>query len=69
MKKLKPVEKDEEGNIPYNLHATAADVDWMQAGRLRRRAEAGDKAAAKELEEMENTLAYYRNVAANKKER
>ena len=55
MKKLKPVEKDEEGNITYNLHATAADVDWMQAGRLRRRAEAGDKAAAKELEEMENT--------------
>jgi hypothetical protein len=34
MKKSEPVEKDEEGNITYNLHATAADVDWIRASRI-----------------------------------
>ncbi len=51
MKRLKPVEK----NGTLNLHATADGVDWMRAGRLLEAAKKGDKAAAKELKEMEDT--------------
>jgi hypothetical protein len=55
MKKLEPIETDENGEITYNLGSTAADMDWIRAGRLVQKAKAGDKAAAKELEELENT--------------
>jgi len=55
MKKLEPIETDDNGEITYNLGSTAADMDWIRAGRLAQRAKAGDKAAGKELEEMENT--------------
>ncbi len=44
-----------DGNIIERIPMTAADDDWIRAGRLRKKAEAGDKEAAKKLEEMENT--------------
>ena len=34
---------------------TVADDEWIRAGRLRKKAEARDKEAAKKLKEMENT--------------
>lgn len=56
MKKLKAVETNKKtGETTFNLHATAADVDWLYAGRLKERADKGDEAAAKELKEMEET--------------
>jgi len=56
--KLKPAYitiEDEDGNIIERIPMTAADDDWIRAGRLRKKAEAGDKEAAKKLKEMENT--------------
>ncbi len=47
--------KDEDGKIIERIPYTAAAEDWIRAGRLRKKAEAGDKEAAKKLEEMENT--------------
>ncbi len=44
-----------DGNIIERIPMTAADDDWIRAGRLRKKAEAGDKEAAKKLKEMENT--------------
>ncbi len=46
---------DDDGNIIEEIPMTAADDDWIRAGRLRKKAEAGDKEAAKKLKEMENT--------------
>lgn len=57
MKKLEPI-REKDGKLVIDLDATAADADWMRAGRLRRRAEAGDEEARKELEVMENTPLY-----------
>jgi hypothetical protein len=60
MKRLKAVTKDSKGNPTYNIGSTEADIDWMRAGRLSEKAKAGDKAAAKELKEMEQTsLTFY----------
>lgn len=56
--KLKPAYitiEDEDGNIIERVPFTAANDDWIRAGRLRKKAEAGDKEAAKKLKEMENT--------------
>ncbi len=56
--KFKPVYitiEDEDGNIIERIPYTAAADDWIRAGRLRKKAEAGDKEAAKKLKEMENT--------------
>ena len=56
--KLKPAYitiEDEDGNIIERIPMTAADDDWIRAGRLRKKAAAGDKEAAKKLKEMENT--------------
>ncbi len=56
--KLKPVYitiEDEGGNIIERIPYTAAADDWIRAGRLRQKAKAGDKDAARELEQMENT--------------
>ncbi len=56
--KLKPAYitiQDEDGNIIERIPLTAATDDWIRAGRLRKKAEAGDKEAAKKLKEMENT--------------
>ncbi|GEM_PF-1291910 len=56
--KLKPAYytiEDEDGNIIERIPYTAAADDWMRAGRLRKKAKAGDEEAARELEKMENT--------------
>ena len=56
--KLKPAYitiEDEDGNIIERIPMTSADDDWIRAGRLKKKAEAGDKEAAKKLIEMENT--------------
>ncbi|HZK08638.1 MAG TPA: hypothetical protein VFC92_10605 [Bacteroidales bacterium] len=55
MKRLKAVTKDKNGNPTYNMCVTEADIDWMLAGRLLKKANAGDKAAAKELKKMNDT--------------
>ncbi len=47
--------EDEDGKIIDRIPYTAAAEDWIRAGRLRKKAEAGDEEAAKKLEEMENT--------------
>jgi hypothetical protein len=39
----------------FDLTQTEADVCWLQAGRLKEAADAGDQEAAKELERMQNT--------------
>ncbi len=56
--KLKPAYitiQDKDGNIIERIPMTAADDDWIRAARLKKKAEAGDKEAAKKLKEMENT--------------
>ncbi len=47
--------KDEDGNIIERIPMTAINDDWIRARRLKIRAEAGDKEAAKKLKELENT--------------
>jgi len=39
----------------FEVDLTAANDDWMRAGRLKARADAGDKEAAAELKRMEET--------------
>ena len=55
MKKIKPVETDEDGNITFNLNSDAANDDWIRAGRLHEKAMAGDQEAAAELKKLEET--------------
>jgi hypothetical protein len=52
------IEIDKNGEMVFNLCSDAASDDWIRAGRLRRKAEAGDEEARKELEELENTPMY-----------
>ncbi len=47
--------KDEDGNIIERIPMTAINDDWIRSNRLRKKAEAGDKEAAKKLKELENT--------------
>ena len=57
-KKIEPVEYAKDGTVTFNLYSNAADADWIRAARLKKRAEAGDKEAEKELEELFNTPLY-----------
>ena len=63
MKKLKKAIfmtiEDEDGNIIEEIPMTAADDDWMRAGRLRKKADEGDQEAAEELRKMQNTEMFY----------
>ena len=43
------------GEKVFEVDLTAANDDWMRAGRLKARADAGDKDAAAELRRMEET--------------
>jgi hypothetical protein len=52
---VKPIDQDKKGNIILHLASTAADDDWLRAGRLASKAEAGDEQAAKELQELRET--------------
>jgi len=45
----------EDGTLVINMDTTEADSDWIRASRLKKRADAGDKEAARELAEMEAT--------------
>ena len=59
--KMKPVYstlEDEDGNIIARIPWTEADDDWLRAGRLRRKADKGDKEAAEELRRMEEAQMY-----------
>jgi len=42
-----------DGEKVFEVDLTAANDDWMRAGRLKARADAGDKEAAAELKRME----------------
>jgi len=44
-----------DGEKVFEVNFTAANDDWMRAGRLKTRADAGDKEAAAELKRMEET--------------
>ena len=44
-----------DGDKVFEVDLTAANDDWMRAGRLKARADAGDKKAAAELKRMEET--------------
>ena len=44
-----------DGEKVFEVDLTAANDDWMRAGRLKARADAGDKEAAAELKRMEGT--------------
>lgn len=44
-----------DGEQVFEVDLTAANDDWMRAGRLKTRADAGDKEAAAELKRMEET--------------
>ena len=44
-----------DGEKVFEVDLTAANDDWMRAGRLKARADAGDKEAAAELKRMEET--------------
>jgi len=50
-----PFYYDSEGRLVINMDFTEADSDWLKASRLREKALAGDKDAAKELARMEST--------------
>jgi hypothetical protein len=47
-----------EGRVIVDICGTADNADWIRAARLLRKAQAGDKEAAAQLEEMENTPMY-----------
>ena len=46
---------DEEGNVIEEIGMSAADGDWLRAGRLAEKARTGDQQAAEELKRMEDT--------------
>lgn len=46
---------DVDGEKVFEVTWTAANDDWMRAGRLKARADAGDKEAAAELKRMDET--------------
>jgi len=54
---LKPVEEHYD-HIVLNIDCDEANADWLRASRLKKKAEQGDKEAAKELNRMHNTKMY-----------
>jgi len=54
---MKPSDKSKSG-MTLDLISNASDLNWMYTGRLWMKAKAGDKAAQRELEELENTPVY-----------
>jgi len=45
---------DDEGNVIKEIPMSAADGDWLRAGRLAEKARAGDQHAAEELKRMQD---------------
>jgi hypothetical protein len=58
MKKPEPIIETPDGILIIDGASTAANADWIRAGRLKERADAGDEEAQRELEELENTPLY-----------
>jgi len=58
IKPIKPIEKDENGELVFNICCDEANSDWIRAARLAKAAKEGDKEAAKKLKKMENTSMY-----------
>ncbi len=55
-KKVEPYIYNKKGEIiEFNLHADAANEDWIRAARLKRKADEGDAEARKKLDELKNT--------------
>lgn len=44
----------ENGDIIYHLSPTESNADWLNAARLKKRAEEGDKMAREEFEKMDS---------------
>ncbi len=44
--------------LTFDLRETEADTDWLKAGRLREKCEAGDVTACQQLQDMEETRLY-----------
>ena len=58
-KKVEPFIYNKKGEvIGFNLHADAANDDWIRAARLQRKADEGDEEARKKLDELQNTGMY-----------
>ena len=53
MKKSKLISRTPGGVLEINLAATEESADWLRAGRLKERADAGDAAAKEELKKMD----------------
>ena len=51
-KRVKPIEKNKKGEIPFNLDSDAVNADWIRAARLLKE---GKK---EELNELLNTPMY-----------
>ena len=47
-----------DGRLKESFPMTEADDDWIRAGRLKARKEAGDEEAAKELDEMQHAFLF-----------
>jgi len=54
MKKLKAISHEQGKSPVYNLDASGSNANWIVAGRLKERANKGDKAAKKKLQNMED---------------
>jgi hypothetical protein len=56
--KIEPI-SEKDGQIVFNLCSDAANLDWIRAARLKKKAaDEGDEKAAAELAELENTPVY-----------
>ena len=58
MKRAKAIKQTKDGDLVFCPESDAMNADWIRSARLMKRAQAGDKEAAKELERLENTPMY-----------
>lgn len=54
-KEIEAITIDADGTPRFNVAADAANDDWIRAARLKKAAAAGDKEAARQLQELEDT--------------
>lgn len=59
---------DMDVKLVIDLAATEADTDWLRAARLKKRCEAGDAIACKQLQDMEGTRMYSHDELSASKE-
>ena len=58
IKLVKPIKKDENGELVFDICCDEANSNWIRAARLAKTAKEGDKIAGKKLKKMENTPMY-----------